>query len=67
MYFIQNGIIDSDELALLRSVLDEHCSDRAVTDPKVRENLAARLLSVFTSGTRDRDALLQSLAVPEGT
>jgi hypothetical protein len=57
MYFASNGVADPDELALLRSVLDQHSRERP--DSK-REEVAQRLLHAFFAGVRDRNVLLEA-------
>ena len=58
MYFVSNGVVDPDELALLRSVLDQYSREH----PKAkREEVAERLLHSFFAGKRDCNALLEAV------
>ena len=61
MPFSKHGVIADDDLRLLTSVLDEHCSSFGINDRNDRETLAGVLLSTFRAGLTDRNELLQSL------
>lgn len=45
------NIVNPDELALLRQILDEHCAENGVgTDDPEREHIAFRIMTLVNSG-----------------
>lgn len=56
MFFASQGIVAPSELKLLREALDLACPSGT---PVERETVAARLLTAFHAGIRDRDELVR--------
>jgi hypothetical protein len=56
------GIANPDQLRILDQLLDEHCIERGITDPLERESAAGLIMSLFSSGATDLDALKTALA-----
>jgi hypothetical protein len=60
--FSWHGIVNPNDLELLRGVLDEHCVKMRIPDGPDREHCATRLMLMFNGGERDRDILLTELS-----
>ncbi|MFD1986813.1 hypothetical protein ACFSOZ_30740 [Mesorhizobium newzealandense] len=58
-----NGVVDSDQLAMLKTILDEHCQSSGIeADSLDREGIASRLLALFMSGVTGIEDLKQALS-----
>ncbi|MER9410317.1 hypothetical protein [Mesorhizobium sp. M0589] len=56
-------IADPDQLTILTKALDEHCQSLGIpSDSPERENLASRVISLFSRGTTTLDELKEALA-----
>lgn len=53
------GIIDLDQLKILRSAVDQYCHDSAIVDDQERENVARLVRTLFDLGaTRIEDLMV---------
>lgn len=57
-----HGVVDSDHLAMLKTILDEHCQSCGINaDSPDREDIACRLLALFMSGLTEVEDLKLAL------
>ncbi|MER9171224.1 hypothetical protein NKI12_28640 [Mesorhizobium australicum] len=57
------GVVEPGELAMLAKILEEHCQSHGIAeDSRDREDLANRIMSLFTSGMTGIDDLKQALS-----
>ncbi|MFD1982593.1 hypothetical protein ACFSOZ_07860 [Mesorhizobium newzealandense] len=58
-----HGVVEPDQLAMLTTILEEHCQSHGIpADSLDRENLATRIMTLFTSGITRIDDLKQALS-----
>ncbi|WP_095087811.1 hypothetical protein [Mesorhizobium sophorae] len=58
-----NGVVEPDQLAMLTTILEEHCQSCGIpADSLDRENLAARIVTLFMSGMTGLDDLKRALS-----
>lgn len=55
------GIADSDELAVLAKVLNDHCARHRITKEPEREAIALKIICLFRRGIIDPDRLSAEL------
>ena len=58
-----NGVVEPDQLAMLATVLEEHCQSCGIpADSPDRENLAIRIMTLFMSGMTGLEDLERALS-----
>ena len=57
---MQTSYLNSDDLALCKTVLDEACRDVGATNTAIRSEMAARILARANAGERDFEKLKTS-------
>ena len=55
------GIADSEQLHLLKQVLESYCAARGVTAEQDRDNIAASILRLFNQGLSTSDEITAAL------
>jgi hypothetical protein len=55
------GIVEPEQMAMLRQVLGEYCAERGVADRGSSMLAAERIMALFTSGVKCPKALAEAL------
>ena len=58
----QNVVADSEQLSMLTKVLNEFCLANGISDAFDRNNVACRLMQIFSQGAHTEAALLAGLS-----
>jgi len=53
--------LEPRDVALLRAVLQEHCSEHGIISEEAKTSVASSLLVYYRNGVRDRRLLLEAL------
>lgn len=55
------GIANPEQLAVLRGAVDEYCGVRGIVESARREDVAAVVLALYSSGTQTSEAIMAGL------
>ncbi len=55
------GIANPEQLAVLRGAVDEYCGVRGIMEAAQRDDVAAAVLALYSSGTQTSEAIMASL------
>lgn len=55
------GVLEPDQITMLRQVLSEYCAERGEADPAFALQAAERIMSLFASGIHCPEALAEAL------
>ncbi len=55
------GIANPEQLAILRCAVDDYCGVRGIVEAARREDVAAVVLALYSSGTQTSEAIMAGL------